>query len=461
MSATRIPPGPPGNWLVGHLFAYMSDPLGFLTRCVRHYGDVVQLRLPGMSIYLLCHPEAIEHVLRNNHRGFIKDQMSRTLITLVGQGLLTSEGDYWRQQRQLAQPAFQGKLIQSYGSTMVDLTVQMLRQWQPGQVRLLSRDLARLTLAIIGRTLFDEDLTAEAATIETALLHASDWFVSPFSMPGIPSWLPLPGAGRYRQAAQNLDRIVYGIIHKHRAKLHGKDLLLSRLFGFRDSSSQAFTDQQIHDEVLTLLLAGHETTALALSFAFHLLAQHPEVDARLAAEVEEVLQGRLPTVLDMPQLRYTEWVIRESMRVYPPVWMVGREAIDDCEIGGFHVPRGTQLWMPQWVVHHDPRWYDEPWTFRPERWDGDLIHRIARGAYFPFGDGPRICIGNHFALQEATLILATVVQRFRLVPAGSRALKFIPSVTLRPRGGIRLLVEPRPARGAPRRGDRETQLVRH
>lgn len=194
MSSHRIPPGPPGNFLLGHLLSYVSDPLGFVTRSVRHYGDVCRLRLPGLSIYVLSHPEQIEHVLRNHHRGFSKDQLTQGISSLVGRGLLTSEGDFWKQQRQLAQPAFQGKLIQSYGSIMVDLTAQMLRHWQPGQVQNLSRDLSRLALAIIGRALFDEDLTADTATIESALGHATDWFLSPFSLPGVPSWLPVPGA---------------------------------------------------------------------------------------------------------------------------------------------------------------------------------------------------------------------------------------------------------------------------
>jgi len=439
----------------------VSDPLGFLTRCVRHYGDVCRLRLPGLSIYMLSHPEQVEHVLRSNHRGFSKDKLTRSISSLVGKGLLTSEGDFWRQQRQLAQPAFQGKLIQSYGLHMVDLTVQMLRQWQPGQVRHLSRDLSRLALAIIGRALFDEDLTADAAIIETALEHATDWFLSPFSLPFVPSWLPLPGAWRFQRAVKELDHIVYDIIHGHRQNPSENDLLLSRLLDFRDAAGNGLTDQQIRDEVITLLLAGHETTALSLGFAFYLLARHPESDARVADEVAEVVGDRLPTVADIPQLRYTEWVVRETMRLYPPAWTIAREAISDCEIAGFHVPQGTQLWLLQWIVHRDPRWYDQPEIFRPERWDGDLIHRIARGAYFPFGDGPRICIGNYFAMQEAILILATVVQRYRLVLVNDRPLKLVPSVTLRARGGIRLLVQGRQAANSTRKESHGAHLVRH
>jgi cytochrome P450 len=464
---TKDPPGPRGNLFLGHLVPYLSDPLGFLTRCARRYGDVVRLRLPGMApIYLLSHPDHIEQVLRNNHRGFRKDQMTRDLTSLIGQGLLTSEGDYWRQQRQLAQPAFQGKLIQSYGPVMVDLTLRLLEQWQPGQVRLLSRDLARLTLGIIGRALFNEDMTTNAPIIETALRHIMDWFLSPFSMPGVPTWLPWPGLGRYREAIKKLDRIVFGMIQKHRQGPQGNDLLLSRLLGFREARGKALTDPQVRDEVLTVLLAGHETTALALAYTFHLLARHPEVDARVAAEVEEVLEDRLPTVEDIPRLRYTEWVIRESMRVYPPVWIIGREAITDCEIAGYHLPKGTQLWMMQWIVHRDPRWYDEPEVFRPERWGcdwsgTDLIHRLPRGAYFPFGDGPRICIGNFFALQEAILILATVVQRFWLVPASTRPLRLVPAITLRVRGGVRLVVQSRLAGRSTRKVVHDGHLVRY
>jgi cytochrome P450 len=203
------------------------------------------------------------------------------------------------------------------------------------------------------------------------------------------------------------------------------------------------SDQQLRDELVTLMLAGHETTALTLSYGFYLLARHPEAERRLAAEVEDVLGGRPPAVADVPHLRYAEWVVRESMRLYPPAWGLGREAITDCEVAGYHVPRGTQLWLTQWVVHRDGRWFAEPDAFRPERWDNDLVRRLPRCAYFPFGDGPRVCIGVNFAMMEAVLILAAVAQRFRLTLASERPLELEPTITLRPKDGILMRTEQR------------------
>jgi cytochrome P450 len=215
------------------------------------------------------------------------------------------------------------------------------------------------------------------------------------------------------------------------------------------------TGRQLRDEVMTLFLAGHETTALALSYTFYLLAQNPAAEARLAAELDEELGGRMPTAADVPHLRYTEWVVKEAMRLYPPAWGVGREAIEECEIGGHRVPKGTQVLLIQWVVHRDPRWYDDPEAFRPERWDGDLEKRLPRCAYFPFGDGLRICIGNHFALLEAVLVLATVARRFRLSLAGDEPLELVASITMRPKRGIRMRVHQRGGAGHPPRAQIE------
>jgi cytochrome P450 len=241
---------------------------------------------------------------------------------------------------------------------------------------------------------------------------------------------------------------MYDTIARRRADgAPGGDDLLSRLLAARDEDGSRMTDRQLRDELVTLFLAGHETTALALAYSFYLLAQHSQAESRLAAEVDEVLQGQAPTGAVVPRLRYTEWVVREAMRLYPPAPSIGREAVCDCEIGGYYVPKGTQLALVQWVVHRDPRWFDDPEAFRPERWDNDLARRLHRGAYFPFGDGPRICIGNYFALLEAVLVLATVAQRYRLALAPGFKLQLLPSVTLRPKHGVSMVVRDRPARG--------------
>jgi cytochrome P450 len=242
---------------------------------------------------------------------------------------------------------------------------------------------------------------------------------------------------------------MYETITARRAGAGGGDDLLARFLAARDEDGSRMTDRQLRDELVTLFLAGHETTALALSFCFYLLAQHPEAEARLAAEVDEVLGGRPPASADLPRLRYAEWVVKESMRLYPPVPSIGREALADCEIGGYHVPRGTQLAMLQWVVHRDGRWFPDPEAFRPERWANDLARRLPRGAYFPFGDGPRVCIGNHFAMLVAVLVLATVIHRYRLELVPGFQLKLLSSVTLRPQHGIPMVVRERRAADGP------------
>jgi cytochrome P450 len=438
---TKVPPGPKGNFLLGNVGEFVRDPLGFATRCAREFGNVVRVRLPHVH-YLLNHPGHIEYVLRTHHRDFSKDRWTHLLSSLVGQGLLVSEGDFWRRQRQMANPAFQRERIETYSPLMIDCTLRMLQGWQDGQTRDVHRDLMRLTLAIVAGALFETETDRYAHELEQATDAITAYFASIASLPGF-TWLPAPSRFRFRRAVRRLDRIVYEILHQHQAGKGGRDNLLTRLLAARDEHGGRMTDRQLRDEVLTLLLAGHETTALTLSFALYLLARHPAAEAKVVAELGEVLAGRVPVAADVQRLTYTGWVVNEALRLYPPAYNIGREALADCEIGGYPVPRGTQLWIVQWVVHRDPRWYDEPEDFRPERWDNDLPRRLPRCAYFPFGDGPRLCIGQHFALVEATLVLATILQRYHLeLPPGQR-LVLLPSITLRPAGGIRMTVRQR------------------
>jgi cytochrome P450 len=301
----------------------------------------------------------------------------------------------------------------------------------------------RLTLHVIGRTLFAADVGRDADAVAGALEVATNYFLSPYSPPPWLGWLPLPGVLRYRRAVRSLDRIVRGMIRRRREAGAGGDDLLARLLAARDEHGRPLSEQLVRDEMMTLFLAGHETTALALSYSFYLLAKHPAAEAELAAELDAVLGDDPPTAADVPRLRYTEWVVRESMRLYPPAWSLGREALADCEVGGFFVPKGTQLAPIQWVVHRDRRWFDDPETFRPERWDNDLARRLPRCAYFPFGDGPRVCIGERFAMLEAVLILATAAQRYRLSLPPGPPLRLVPSVTLRPKGGLRMVPQRR------------------
>jgi cytochrome P450 len=441
----KLPPGPPGHFLLGNLPDFARDLLAFHERCRDEYGDVVRLKLGNRVVYVLNHPDLIHEVLVANHRNFIKHSFFwRHVTAIFGHGLLTNEGDSWLRQRRLMAPAFHRERITAYGATMVAYTERMLAQWHSDEVRNVHHDMMHLTLEIVGKVLFDAEVGADADAIGTAFDAVTDEIAARFRRPiFIPDWVPLPGNLRYRQGVATLDRLVYRIIAEHHASgARGGDLL-SMLMQVRDEDGTRMTDRQLRDEAVTLLLAGHETTALALSWTWYLLARHPEADAVLADELARVLNGRAPSPQDLPALRYTEQVVLESMRLFPPAYGIGREAVQDCEIAGYHVPAGTTVFMSPWLMHHDARWFAEPKRFLPERWEGGLAERLPRYAYMPFGGGPRICIGNSFAMMEAILLLATVAQHFRMEPVSAAPVVPFPTITLRPRGGVTLRVRAR------------------
>ncbi len=446
MSSGLTPPGPKGHFLIGHLLDSNRDTLNFLTQCARQYGDIVYLTAFNLPIYLLNHPDDIEYVLVTNNRNFIKDKWLRTRAgrRLLGNGLLTSEGDFWLRQRRLAQPAFHREQVAAYGQIMVDYTERMLANWQAGQVHDIHQDMMRLTLEIVAKTLFDADAASAADEVGRALEVVAALFDSQASFSDfLGNLLPMPSYFRFHQAVKRLDRIIHHIIQQRRSSGQEKKDLLALLLAAQDEDGSRMTDQQLRDETMTLFLAGHETTALALSWTWYLLAQHPEVENKLVAELREVLRGRAPSVTDLPQLRYAERVIKEAMRLYPPAWAIGREAIEDCEIGGYHVPAGAQIMLCQWILHRDARYFDQPEQFSPDRWDEELEKRLPRYAYFPFGGGPRLCIGSSFAMMEAVLILATIASRYQLKLVAGHSVTPMPSITLRPKEGIKVEVASR------------------
>ncbi len=443
MAVAKIPPGPKGRLFLGHTLDYMGDSLGFLTRCAREHGDVVRLRLGTSDYYLLNHPSLVEEVLRSRSSEVIKDRLTRMIMPVVGRGLLTSEGASWRRQRKLAMPAFQRGAIERYGAVMVEHALRLLGRWDVGRPRDVHQDMMDLTLGIVAKTLFDAEVGAESSDVGRCIEVMMKYYLNPMKFLKVREWLPTRENREFRAAVARLDEILYGIIRRRRAGGDDPGDLLSHLLAARDEEGAGMTDRQLRDECVTLFLAGHETTALTLTFAFLLLARHPEAVARLGAELDEVLGGRPPSAADVPRLRYTDWVIRESMRLYPPAWAIGREATEDFEIGGYPTRKGTQLLVSQWVLHRDPRWFDDPDSFRPERWDNDLARRLPKGAYLPFGDGPRVCIGNHFAMMEAVLLLATLAQARRLEIVPGEELTLAASITLRPRSGTRMVVRAR------------------
>ncbi len=445
MDKKRLPPLVKGVPLVGSLFDLRRDALGFMARDFPKYGDVVRIRVGPMEAYVVSHPADVEYVLRGNHRNFIKNKGTRKVLAeVLGQGLVTSEGELWRRQRRLTQPAFQLGQIQKYSSVMVDFTTSMVNGWHPGETRNIHSDMMRLTLEIVAQTLFTASVGDKAARVGAALDALMKYWSGLGAMFRWWKYLPTPGASRFRRAVRELDSIILDTVAQRRASGSGSEDLLDRFLNARDEDGSQMTDKQLRDEMVTLLLAGHETTAAALTFCFYLLALHPEADARLAAELDEVLAGRPPTVADIRDLRFTEWVVKETMRLYPPVPSVGREALADCEIGGYHIPKGAQIAVMPWMTHRDKRWFGEDADkFRPERWDNDLAARLPRCAFYPFVDGPRICIGMHFAMMEAVLVLATVASRYRLELAPGYTLKLNSSVTLRPRDGMPMILHER------------------
>ena len=423
-----------------------QDPLKFFTDISREYGDFVGLRILNFRILFLNHPDHIEDVLVNHPKKFIKGRVLKANKRVFGSGLLTSEGDFWLRQRRLAQPAFHRARIAGYASTMVEYTERLLHGWQDGEERDLHKEMMRVTLQIVGKTLFDADVERDAQDIgkslEMLLEIGADFRRTLF----IPHWLPTPTNLRLERAIRQIEKVLYRIIAEKRASGRDAGDLLSMLLAAQDEDGSRMTDKQLRDEAITLFLAGHETTANNLSWTWWLLAQNPAVEAKLHGELRTVLGGRAPSLEDLPKLVYTNHIITESMRLYPPAWGNARTAIEDHEIAGYSVPRGSGVSFAQWTVHRDARWYDAPEEFRPERWEDDLMKRLPRFAYFPFGGGPRQCIGNTFALMEAALILATIAQQYRFRLVEGHPVVPLASITLRPRHGIRAVLEARPAK---------------
>lgn len=440
------PPGPPGRWIGGNLREFRADPLGFLTDLARRYGDVAAMRLGPANIWMLNHPDLVEDVLVTKNRVFRKHFALREARPSLGEGLLTSEGDFWRRQRRLAQPAFHRDRIEAYGRVMVEYTERMLTTWADGQRRDVQADMMRLTLEVVTKTLFDADISGESTDVAHAMETLMEGFTDRVNrLVKLPVWVPVPANLRFRRAMRVVENALNAIITDRRRTGEDRGDLLSMLLQAQDDEGDGtgMTDRQLRDEAVTLFMAGHETTANTLAWVWYLLSLHPEAEAALHAELDAVLGGRAPGVADLPRLVYTDQVVTEALRVMPTVWLVGREATEPTEVGGYAVPKGTTLWMSQWVIQRDPRWFDDPEAFRPGRWADGLAKRLHRYAYFPFGGGPRVCIGNHFARMEAVLLLATIARRFRpLVPAGT-VITPVATMTLRPENGVPVVLKGR------------------
>lgn len=447
------PPGPPAS---DNLPEYGPESLDGLRRYAQEYGDFVPLRLGGRQAVLLCHPAYVEQVLVTKHRDLIRREAIDTGHYLLGDGLATSDGDMWRRQRRLAQPAFRRERLVPYADGMVACTERMLRSWREGEVRDVYDEMLRLAQEIMGIILFGVDSGDEAAEFTAALAEATVRHPNPpinRLLLAVADVLPRTNRFEYLRGARRLDHVTYASIRRRRVSGEQRNDLLSALLGAWDRDGSVMTDRQLRDEVVTLFLAGNETTANGLSWTLYLLERHPEVEGRLLAELEAVLGGRAPTVADLPDLRYLEWIVTEILRLYPPLPTIKREAPRACDVGGYAIPRRTILMMSPWVLHRDPRYFEQPERFHPERWADGLAARLPKFAYFPFGGGPHVCIGRELAMIELMLVLAMAAQRFRMEIAPNQDIRPAVFATLRPEGGMRAVVHRRsPEVGSPTGG---------
>lgn len=444
------PPGPRACATLRTLRALERDPLNFLMANRRQYGDIARSRFFFWNVYQLSHPDHVKHVLQDRHTIYTKDTFDyRMLKPLVGNGLLTSDGAFWLRQRRLMQPAFHRARVEAFGRVMVERTLKMLQRWERRVDRAEAIDIvpemSRLAMEIVTRALFATDIDAAADRIGRAATllnrYVSEHMTSLIFLLSSARWR---GNRSARTAMATLRRAVDEIIAEHRR--HGEDRgdLLSMLLLARDEETgEGMSDRQVHDEVLTLLLAGHETTANALSWTWYLLSEHPDVAERLQVEVARVIGDRPPSMDDVARLTYTRMVLDESMRLYPPAWATSRAPAEDDEIAGYHIKRGSMLLLSPYVTHRHPDFWDVPDRFDPERFTAERSAGRPRFAYFPFGGGPRQCIGNTFALAEAILVLAAVVQRYRLTLVSGHPVVPEPLITLRPRFGLPMTVRRR------------------
>jgi cytochrome P450 len=433
-----------GPFLLGNLREFRHDRLSLQRRLLAEHGGAAWFRIGPVRVLMLSDPELIHGVLVSEPSAFVKSRGFRVLRPLVGDGLVTAEGDAHARHRRLLQPAFQPKRIAGYAQTMVACAERAVAGYADGARVDAAAEMMRLTLTVVGRTLFDADVSGDAAVVARAITQAMEYVVEAATSLPLPYALPLARNRKMRRARAALDEVVYRIIRERRQEQRDRGDVLSMLLAARDETDgSGLSDLEVRDEVMTLVLAGHETTANALSWALALLSRHPNDRARVEAEVDGVSGGRLPSLDDLPRLPFTLAVLKETLRLYPPVYLFGRKSVREVRIGPHLLPRSTIVLLNVFGMHRSAACFAEPDAFLPERFLGDAERAIPKGAFLPFGAGPRVCIGNHFALVEAQLILATLASRLRMHALDVELPTAEPLVTLRPRGGLPMRVERR------------------
>jgi cytochrome P450 len=444
----KIAPGPRTRRLLGSLSAFQADPLQFLLENAASYGDVVRFQFGPMTGHLVTHPDGVKQILQENNHNYGRDTRGfQALKSTIGDSILTTDGDYWRRQRRIAQPAFHRQRLAGFADLMVSSAQAMVERWKErpeGEIFDVTPELLKVTLRILGLSMFGIDLSDDSEEIASALTigleHTTDRARRVFHLP---DFIPTPKNRAYKKALATLDRIVLGMIAERRKSKEQKHDLLQMLLETRDEETgETMNDLQLRNELLTMLLAGHETTAMSLTWTFTLLARYPAARRALEAEVDSVLAGRTATLEDLPKLPVSKMVIEESMRILPPVWVVARSVENDDNILGYHIPKGSIVFVSPWVTHRLPSLWSDPEGFDPERFRTDDAAR-PRYAYFPFGGGPHLCIGQGFAMMEAQLVLATVAQSFRLALNPGHKVEMEPLITLRPKHGVQVIAQRR------------------
>lgn len=447
---TKKVPGPRGLPILGGGPGFVRDRLGYLER-VASYGPVAKMQVFTDKYYVVREPELIQQTLAQGHSKMIKDRFTRELSRVLGWGLVSSDGDLWRRQRKLVSYAFTPKRIKTYGDSMVGAAERTLASWKDQEIIDVSATMSELTLDIVGKTLFDADVRGTAQDVGEALHVISDFYIESLeTLIPTPTWWPGRKNREFQRAVMTVDKIITSIVSERRGSGEDRGDLLSGLLHAKDEQG-AMSDRQLRDELVTLFLAGHETTSLALTYAFYFLSQHPELEQQAQQEAARVLDHRPATADDMPALEFIGRVIKETMRLHPPVWTIGRELTEDIELDGHTIKKGSNLLFSQWVTHRLPAYFPEPDRFDPDRWLPERAKGVHKFAYFPFGGGPRICIGNHFAVMEAVLVLASLIRDYRLELLPGEQVEFHPSVTLRLKHGLRMRLHRRdkaPARAA-------------
>jgi cytochrome P450 len=439
------PPTVKADWIGGHFRSFRRNPTGFL-QALAALGDVTAFRMGKIPAFLINHPDLIRDLLVTNHTKFMKGRALQRAKGLLGEGLLTNEGASHLRQRRMIQPAFHRAKINEYAEIMIASGEKMSGEWRDGDVRDIDREMMRLTLWIVGRTLFSanvEDDANEVGAAMTTIVSMFNFLLLPFSE--ILEKLPLPHSNKFRNAKKTLDDVIYKIINERRASGEDKGDLLSMLLQAQDEETGGFmSDLQIRDEALTLFLAGHETTANALTWTFYLLSQNPEKEAKFHRELDEVLGDKTLAPEDYPHLKYTERVLAESMRLFPPAWTLGRLAIEEHEFGGYKIPKKALVLASQFVMHRDGRFWENPENFEPERWERLSVKEAGnKFIYFPFSKGVRSCIGEGFAWTEGVLLLALLGRKWRLRLAPEQKIALQPMITLRPKYGMKMRIEKR------------------